>query len=217
MIMSRICPNPMPWNEAFQRLARYAEHQSCIPPAPPTPLILAGWAYSNDMEKMRRWEETVAWANENGCAEVVRAIPDEDFYFVDDPTTSAVGPLGGPMYRPWDFESKGCPSSEEIAQHLDTLRSHWSEIVGPELANVTRPLKFTGTKVRRLLVQADCAARPPWGGWAHLSSLETERRAFTRFRGAINNAIAPHEVDHVDFTTNAEPVAPGEAPQATRP
>jgi hypothetical protein len=195
----------------------YAQQHACIPPAPPTPLILAGWAHSNDVEKMLRWEETVAWAIDNGCAEVVRAIPDEDFYFVDEPSTYAVGPLGRPMCRPWDFDSKGCPSSEEIDQHLDTLRSHWSEIVGHELAIVTRPFKFTGAKARRLLVQADGTARPAWGGWAHLSLLETERRAFTRFRGAINSAIAPHEVDHVDFTTDAEPVVPGEAPQATRP
>lgn len=215
--MKRICPNPMPWNEAFERLARFAKASPCTPPSPPKPLILAGWAYSNDLEKMRRWEETVAWANGNSCAEVVGAIPDEDFYFVDEPTTYTIGPLGGPMYRLWDFDSKGRPSSEEIAQHFETLVSHWSEIVGSELAHITHPLIFTGEKARRLLVHADGASRPPWGGWSHLSSVETERRAFTRFRGAINNTIAPHEVDHVDFTTDAEPGTPGDTPQAARP
>ena len=215
--MIRICPNPFPWNETFRRLTRYANAHPCTPPSPPVPLILASWAYSNDVEKMRQWEETVAWANGNSCAEVVGAIPDEDFYFVDEPTTHTVGPLGGPMYQPWDFDSKGCPSVEEIAQHLETLISRWSEIIGPEIAHITRPLAFTGKKARRLLVRAEGSARPPWGDWSRLSSVETERRAFTRFREAINKVIAPHEVDHVDFTTAAAHGAQGDARQATRP
>ena len=207
----------MPWNEAFERLTRYSKAHPCTPPSPPKPLILAGWAYSNDVEKKQRWEETVAWANDNGCPEIVRAIPDDDFYFVSETTTYVVSPVGGPMYRPWDFDSKTRLSSQEIARHIEALKSRWSAIVGPELAHITRPLAFTGEKARRLLVHADGSSRPQWGGWSHLSSVEVERRTFTRFREAINIAIAPHEVDHVDFTTDAESVVPGDAPQAARP
>ena len=93
---------------------RYAKAHPCTPLSPPVPLILNGWVYSNDVEKMRRWEETVAWANGNSCAEIVVAIPDQDFYFVDEPTTYTVGPLGGPMYRPWDLHTKDRPSLEEM-------------------------------------------------------------------------------------------------------
>jgi hypothetical protein len=85
--MKRICPNPMPWNEAFKRLTEFAQLHPCAPPSPPKPLILAGWAYSNDVEKMRRWEETVAWAAKNGCANLMSGIPDSDFYFVEKPTS----------------------------------------------------------------------------------------------------------------------------------
>jgi len=201
--MKRICPNPMPWHVAFKRLSNYARLHYCTPPSPPEPLILAGWAYSNDVEKMRRWEETVAWAENNGCIEFVSGIPDQDFYFVDNPTSYTVGPLGGPMYRVWDFETKNRPSSEQIAQHMDTLLSQWPEIVGRELASITRPLAFTGKKARRLLVLASDAATPPWGAWMHLSTQESKRRTFTIFRAAINKAIVPHEVDHIDFTTEA--------------
>lgn len=204
--MKRICLNPMPWNEAFTRLTKFAKAHPCTPPSPPKPLILAGWAYSNDVEKMRRWEETVAWATDNGCIEVVTGIPDHDFYFVSEPTTYAIGPTGGPMYRPWDFDSKLRPSSEEVALHFEMLKSRWSEIVGLELAHITHPLAFTGEKARRLLVQAEYFASPPWGGWAYLSSVETERRTFTRFRAAVNKAIAPHEIDHIDFITDAEAI-----------
>jgi hypothetical protein len=78
--------------------------------------------------------------------------------------------------------------------------SEWSEIVGEELGRATRPLAFTGKKARRLLVYADANVRPTWGGWCYLSHLKPERLTFTRFRAAINKAIAPHEIDHVHFT-----------------
>ena len=199
--MKRICPNPIPWNHAFERLTKHAKGYPCIPASPPTPLILAGWAYSNDDEKMRRWQETIAWADANGCPEVVTDIPDADFYFVDNPS-KYIGPLGRPMHRPWDFEAKDRPSSEDLDHCLKALKSGWSEIVGEELGRATRPLAFTGKKARRLLLHADANVRPMWGGWCYLSHLESERRTFTRFRAAINKAIAPHEIDHLDFTTD---------------
>ncbi|MBI2864183.1 MAG: DUF721 domain-containing protein [Chloroflexi bacterium] len=197
--MKRICPNPIPWNDAFKRLSDFAKAHPCTPELPPTPLILAGWAYSNDVGKLRRWEETVAWAENNGCAELISDIPDQDLYFVENPTSYAIGPAGGPMYRAWDFEPKSRPLPEQLSMYTDTLRSQWADIVGQELARVTRPIAFTGAKARRLLVQADSAAAPPWGGWSFLSAQESERRTFTRFRAAVNEAIDPHEVDHIDF------------------
>jgi hypothetical protein len=201
--MRRICPNPTPWHYVFERLTSYARTHQCKPSSPPSPLILAGWVFSNDVEKMRRWDETVAWATNNGCPEVVE-IPDGDFYYVEEPTSHTIGPLGGPMYRPWDFEEKGRPSSNQVAECLEALLSGWQDIVGPKLARITRPLAFTGARARRLLVLADGSAHPPWGGWSYLSAVESERRTFTRFRAAINKAIAPHEVDHIDFTTEGK-------------
>jgi hypothetical protein len=191
----------MLWHEVFERLSSYAQSHTCILPSPPKPLILAGWAYSNDIEKMQRWEETVAWAEKNGCFNLVCGISDRDFYFVENPTSYKVGPMGGPMYRMWDCQAKSRPSLEQTAQLLDTLLSRWVDIVGAKVGNITRPLAFSGEKARRLLVYAEAAFTPPWGGWSYLSQQEEERRTFTHFRAAINNAIAPHEVDHIDFTT----------------
>jgi hypothetical protein len=208
--MKRICPNPMPWDGAFMRLTNYAKRHPCTPPSPPKPLILAGWVYSNDMDKMQVWEETITWAEKNGCSDLVSGISDRDFYFAENPTSYVVGPMGGPMGGPmppaWNLTDRSCPSAEEIAQLMDTLLSHWPEIVGDEIGNVTRPLAFTGNKARRLLIFANAAFNPPWGSWSYLSKQETERRTFTHFRSAINKAISPHEVDHIDFTIgkNAE-------------
>ena len=103
------------------------------------------------------------------------------------------------MYRVWDFELKSRSSSEQIAQFMESLLSCWSQIVGKKLASTTRPLAFTGGKARLLLVLADPVVTPPWGGWSHLSTQESERRTFTHFRAAINKAVAPHEVAHIDF------------------
>jgi len=105
------------------------------------------------------------------------------------------------MFRPWDYEPKSRPSSEDIDRLLRVLLSSWSEGVGEELGRGDRPLAFLGAKGPRLLVTPIFAL---WGTWSHLSSIESERRACTRFRAAINRAIAPHEIDHVDFTTDSK-------------
>jgi hypothetical protein len=91
--MKRVCPNPIPWAEAFESLAAYARSHACTPPAPPRPLILAGWVGSNDQDKMLRWEDTITWAYTNGCGQIIEGIAEQDFYFVDNPTTYVVGPM----------------------------------------------------------------------------------------------------------------------------
>jgi hypothetical protein len=94
---------------------------------------------------------------------------------------------------------------------LESLLEHFSRIEDPrEPWRVAHPLAFAGKKARRLLVYADANVRPPWGGWCYLSHLQSERLTFTRFRAAINKAIAPHEIDHVHFTTDrkGQPGAP---------
>src|SRR5215831_14752407 len=58
-----------------------------------------------------------------------------------------------------------------------------------------------GKKARRLVIYAEGIAIPPWGGWTYLSSDESKRRTFTQFRRAVNAALAPHQVDHIEFIT----------------
>lgn len=203
--MVRICPKPMV--RIFHELRKRAVTHPCTPPEPPTPLILSGWLLTNDIEKLERWKGTVAWAERNGCSGIVHGIADEDFYEVETSTTYEVGPTGGPLYRPWDFDERSRPADEDLRDALQALQSDWTRIVGQEIGVITRPLTFTGNKGRRLVVSYTEGAQPPWGSWSELSPVEDARRAFTRFRAAINQAIAPHEVDHIDFT--AEGARPG--------
>ena len=103
------------------------------------------------------------------------------------------------MYQSWNFSEKERPSSEILQVGLEKLKQEWPAVIGERLSLVTSPLSFSGRKARRLLVEADSEVRPPWGGWTHLSSIESERRTFTEFRNKTNETIFPHEVDHVDF------------------
>jgi hypothetical protein len=94
-------------------------------------------------------------------------ISDQDFYQSKKPTNYSVGPMGGPCYRPWDFEAKVRPPEDELAKHLEYLSANWADVAGSSLAPVTRPLAFTGKQARRLLVGAKITAAPPWGGWMY--------------------------------------------------
>jgi len=94
----KICPKPVRWKEIYETLARRCSEQG-ISTAPPKPLILAGWAYSNDVEKADRWKETVIWAERNGFSELTSIEPD-DWYSVGEPSSYEVGPLGGAMQQP---------------------------------------------------------------------------------------------------------------------
>jgi hypothetical protein len=198
----KICPQPPIWHEAYQRLKAHAERHDCQPGEPPFPLLLNGWAYSNDMDKLHRWEATLEWATRNGCADLVSGIKEEQFYCVDSPTSYVVGPMGGPMYRQWDHQARSKPDAASLVRLLEILKSRWPELARDGLDKITQPVSFAGSKARRLVVQADASALPPWGTWTELAHDEEKRRSFTRLRESINTAIAPHEVDHIDFVTN---------------
>lgn len=141
----------------------------------------------------------IEWARRNGCYRLVVGIPNEEYEWSESPSAYPIGPTGGPSYRPWDYETKNRPSDDELTGAMQVLFFRWKEIVGAPLARVTRPLSFAGKKARRLLVLAQASAKPPWGDWSWLSPVESQRREFTQFRAAINQAVEPHEVDHVDF------------------
>ena len=81
--MNRICPNPTRWNDVYKQLEEFSKLNCCTPDLPPKPLILAGWAYSSDLDKLQRWNDTVAWAGKNGCSNLTNRLSDSDFYYGD--------------------------------------------------------------------------------------------------------------------------------------
>jgi len=115
-----------------------------------------------------------------------------------------IGPLGGPMKLDWNFDPKPKVSAADRKTAVETLRDNWSKIVGTELVSITSPVRITGAKGRRLLVLTKINTKPPWGTWSRLDNSE-RRRSFTVFRAAINDAIAPLEIDHIDFVFDSRP------------
>jgi hypothetical protein len=76
--MSKICPQPNVWNERHKAMTRIAQERGLS--SPPKPLILAGWAHSEDWEKKQRWQETVDWCKQHSCAELTDDIANADWY-----------------------------------------------------------------------------------------------------------------------------------------
>jgi len=74
----------MIWHEIHQRLDDfYQKNKNTIETVPPIPLILNGWIYSTDYQKKLRWEETVKWAQLNGCSNLIPVLGEENKYKVD--------------------------------------------------------------------------------------------------------------------------------------
>ncbi|MGD2272727.1 MAG: hypothetical protein PVI06_20185 [Desulfobacterales bacterium] len=201
--MKFVCPLPPIWEQIYERLLKAWEKTGKRGPGPPVPLILAGWAFSNDVEKAHRWKQTIIWAEDNKLEDLLPKLKERQKYMVPEMTTYEVGPLGGPMYLPWDYEPKARPSDETLERTLLRLKQDWRTIAGENLSTITEPLEFSGKKARKLLVKADFQINPPWGKWDSLA-LGEKRRAFTRFRQRVNDAIAPHMVDHIEFLPRKE-------------
>lgn len=185
----------------YQRLQTAWENDDQKGTRPPVPLILNGWVYTNDVDKAQRWEQTVKWANQNGYSNLIPQFSGDEIYCVEEMTSYNVGPNYGPMYLPWDFNKKEKPHTDSLRTALDHLKKHWANIVGATVAAITEPIGFTGVKKRRLLVHANGAGKPPWGEW-HCLANDDRRRTFTSLRKAVNEAIAPLMVDHIDFDTS---------------
>jgi len=89
-----ICPMPMRWSEIFNTLCtKYDEKYGTsisgrvginIQEAggPPIPLILGGWAFSDDSQKHERWQETIEWAKRHGFSDDVVLAENEKYYSV---------------------------------------------------------------------------------------------------------------------------------------
>jgi len=197
--MKFVCPKPVVWDRIYQRLRHRWQQGGESGPAPPVPLILGGWAYSNDVEKHSRWQATLHWSRQYGCEDLVPALRPEECHWVEEMSTYEAGPMGGPMYLPWTGKAKTRLTAEEYKTAFEKLRAQWSYVAGAELADIAVPFLFSGAKGRNLIVVVEPSHSPPWGTWTRLSLVESERRTFTMFRKRVNEVIAPHEVDHVTF------------------
>ena len=196
-------------------MSSFAEANPCVPDSPPKLLILAGWTYSNDLQRARRWSEYVHWAEANGCPELVAICP-TDFYVTDNPTSHEIGPMGGRLYPHATHDPKPYPDKLELLIMITKLEDSWASIAGTPLAGATKPLKFTGEKSRALLVVANSEFTPAWGSWTHLSQTKADRAVFSELRTNVNAAIYPHKVDHIKFKVGHQSVTASRQAERTQ-
>jgi len=206
--MKSVCPLPTVWHRIHLSLLDAWKQAGSVGEAPPTPLILAGWAFSNDVEKHVRWEDTVAWARAMGLSCLVEGISEEDTYRVAEMSSHEVGPFSGPGHLAWSCGRKPALSQAARGIEVAKLVEAWGEVAGPGLCVLTAPLRLTGRKGRRLLVAVVAEGSAPWGSWQELVP-GVARQLFTDFRHRVNSCIAPHSVDHIDFIELREEASTG--------
>jgi hypothetical protein len=71
----RVCPRPIEWNELYTIVGgtrRDAPNGIIWTPMPP--LVLSAWNFSNDVERKRRFNEHLAWADANGTIDIADAF-----------------------------------------------------------------------------------------------------------------------------------------------
>jgi hypothetical protein len=196
-------PRPTDWSMLYGMLKKaWQERGGSAAPEPPVPLILGGAAFSSAREIRQRWYDLINWSNQYGFSdlllEYLPPAPEVDIAVA----IAGVGEEGGgwwPEYGAQYHAPKPKPSREAVIAALRLLGERWNEIAGAELAGMTKPLKFTGRKSRRLLVAANPEGCPPWGSWY---LIRRNPRTFTTFRSAVNEAITPLEADDITFVTD---------------
>ena len=114
--------------------------------------------------------------------------------------------MGGPLYPHTTHDPKPYPDKLELSIMMTKLQCIWASIAGASLAGATKPLQFTGEKSRALLVAANSEFTPAWGSWTHLSKTAADRAVFSELRTNVNEAIYPHEVDHIKFKVGHQSV-----------
>jgi hypothetical protein len=180
-------------------LERMRQQNPAWPPVP-VPLILSGAAFSTATAIRQRWRETLVWAESHGCMDVLLR-----HYVAPHSGMDVANQLSGvdddgngwwPDTSHWNTEPRATHTSDEVRNAIHELKANWLEVAGESLCSALDPVEITGPKSRRLVVMVLKEVSPPWGSWESVSS---NPGAFRDFRHRVNVAIAPLEVDHIDF------------------
>jgi hypothetical protein len=187
-----VCPEPVEWQILWGMLPNHQQKAGgCC--NPPLPLILAASSCEN-WEKRLRLRDHIQWADDHGVIdqvnEYLRGLSEAQWDKSEDKGRC------WPDTTHWNSLPREKPSADVLANIFKKLADEWKNVVGLAIADATKPVAFTGTKRRRLVVAANPAVIPPWGSW---NSFVANPTAFREFRSAINAVLAPHEVDHVSF------------------
>ena len=79
-----VCPRPDVWHKIHTALKGAWTEMGSRGSPPPIPLILAGWAYSEDSDKKKRWAQTVEWARHQGLERLILELTPDMEYRIDE-------------------------------------------------------------------------------------------------------------------------------------
>lgn len=202
----RSSPGGFTWHEFWLELSKASRFPG---DEPPMPMILGGSGASND-HKLAQLRAQLIWAEQHGrladSIELLKAIPPERWntgsdlnWYRDSYPTGHIG---------WTCDPKPKLARDQASALIRLLRRNWSDVAGERLCAVTYPVRFSGQKGRRLVVESVIGSHPPWGSWQHISQ-NSQRASFAALRASVNEALAPHAVDHIDFLERVQPKASG--------
>lgn len=86
-----VCPKPNRWHQIYQDLV---QNYNCATSTmhepegsrinkeggPPIPLILNGWVYSTDFDKMQQWKKTIEWADKHDLLHLIEVREEDKHY-----------------------------------------------------------------------------------------------------------------------------------------
>tara|TARA_Y100001970_G_C14102679_1_gene786390 strand:- start:420 stop:1028 length:609 start_codon:yes stop_codon:yes gene_type:complete len=187
---------PLAWHKFYQKLELLYKKNDNIKTKPPVPLILNGWVFTSDEDKIQRWNDTVSWLTSYNLEYLLDDITEEDKYYVEKDFVTTYDDLARFYRIHANREPRDKPDEKVVDNKLIELVDNWETIAGTTLSNCTKPVEFTGLKFRRLVCSADINTKPPWGEW---DLINKNPISFRNFRKRVNSFIKPLEVDHIDF------------------
>ena len=192
----RSSPGGIAWHKFWLELLKASRG---VGDEPPMPLILAASACSN-ADKLSRLREQLAWAAEREWLvesfRYLESIPLEHWNTGSDVNWFRDGYPRG--HFGWTSDPKPKLARDQAIALISLLRTNWAAVAGEQLSAVCQPVRFSGRRGRRLVVDCVIGSRPPWGSWQGFSR-HTPRTSFSTLRASVNKAVAPHVVDHIDF------------------
>ena len=82
----RVCPRPDHWIAMYDLLPHGRRPDGGAEPS--LPLILGGWSYSSNLDKMIRLADHINWAEQHGCLPTVsmflRGLQEADWHHLRD-------------------------------------------------------------------------------------------------------------------------------------
>jgi hypothetical protein len=178
-----ICPVPGFWAFiASELISFWKVNLKEAGPQPPY-IILSGWNYSDDVDRMETWMNCIKWAEERNCTHLIPQIPENSWYQQETLSRFKSFEDFG-IYNKFHKPSKKL-TKEERVHHFNILRSKWVTNFGTDYF----PKRLTGKKCKRLIVKSN-----------EIKTLQVNQNVQLNITvSAVNQLMDGHTIYEIDF------------------